>query len=101
MSTRAFPFIRTNDRESKPRTHGITEIRGPYYTPMGKRYLEDILETMGAYIDSLKFAGGSFSLMPSSVLKQIVEICHRYDVLVSTGGLLCIVNVQGGTAVDA
>jgi len=32
---------------------------------MGKRYLQDILETMGAYVDSLKFTGGSFSLMPS------------------------------------
>ncbi len=34
MSDRAFPFIRMNEREGKPRTHGITEIRGPYYTPM-------------------------------------------------------------------
>src|SRR5207248_23898 len=61
MSERAFPFIRMNEREGKPRTRAITEIRGPYYTPMGKRYLEDVLETMGEYIDSLKFAGGSFT----------------------------------------
>ena len=33
---RAFSFIPVNQRESKPRTRGITEIRGPYYTPMGK-----------------------------------------------------------------
>jgi len=52
MNNRAFPFIRLNERESKPRKRGITEIRGPYYTPMGKRYLEDILETMGEYVDS-------------------------------------------------
>jgi phosphosulfolactate synthase (CoM biosynthesis protein A) len=61
---RAFPFLPINDREGKPRKQGVTEIRGPYYTPMGKRCLEDILETMGVYIDILKFAGGSFSLMP-------------------------------------
>ena len=38
MSDRAFPFIHLNEREGKPRSRGITEIRGPYYTPMGKRY---------------------------------------------------------------
>ena len=29
----------------------IRVIRGPYYTPMGKRYLADVLETTGAYIN--------------------------------------------------
>src|SRR5262245_61831348 len=61
---RAFAFLHINERQTKPRARGVTEIRGPYYTPMGKRYLQDVLETMGAYVDSLKFAGGSFSLMP-------------------------------------
>jgi len=88
MSDRAFPFIRMNEREGKPRTHGITEIRGPYYTPMGKRYLEDVLETMGEYVDSLKFAGGSFTLMPEKPLKEIIDLAHRYNVLVSTGGFI-------------
>ena len=37
---------------------------------MGKRYLEDVLETMGAYVDALKFAGGSFSLMPRGVVRS-------------------------------
>ena len=44
---RAFPFLRFNQRPPKPRTRGVTEVRGPYYTPMGKRYLADVLETMG------------------------------------------------------
>jgi len=56
---RAFSFLQLNARQSKPRTRGLTEIRGPYYTPMGHRYLEDILETMGDYVDAVKFAGGS------------------------------------------
>jgi hypothetical protein len=43
---RAFPFIDLNKRDAPLR--GITEIRGPYYTPVGARYLEDALETMGA-----------------------------------------------------
>ena len=62
-SERAFDFLRINDRPPKPRAHGVTEIRGPYYTPMGRHYLGDVLETMGGYVDALKFAGGSFSLM--------------------------------------
>ncbi len=55
---RAFPFIKVNDRQAKPRSRGVTEIRGPYYTPMGKHYLQDVLQTMGKYVDALKFAGG-------------------------------------------
>ena len=64
MDENAFAFLRTNERAVKPRINGITEIRGPYYSALGKRYLQDILETMGNYVDGLKFAGGSFSLMP-------------------------------------
>ena len=64
MTERGFSFIHTNDRGKKPRKRGITEIRGPYYSVMGKRYLEDVLDTMGAYVDSLKFAGESFVLLP-------------------------------------
>jgi len=100
-SPRAFQFLRMNQRPGKPRRTGVTEIRGPYYTPMGKRYLEDILETMGRYVDSLKFAGGSFSLMPRAAVKEINDLCHRYDVAVSTGGFLEYVVGQGSSAVDA
>jgi phosphosulfolactate synthase (CoM biosynthesis protein A) len=97
---RAFPFLRLNDRESKPRKRGVTEIRGPYYTPMGKRYLEDILETMGEYVDILKFAGGSFSLMPRKAVKELIDLCHKYDVKVDTGGFIEHVLTQGNEAVD-
>src|SRR5258708_3701247 len=96
---RGFTYLRTNQREGKPRRRGITEIRGPYYTPMGKRYLEDILETMGVYVDSLKFAGGSFTLMPKKALKEIIDLAHRYNVLVSTGGFIEYVLTQGSEAV--
>jgi hypothetical protein len=34
---RAFAFLRINERPTKPRQRGVTEIRSPYYTPMGKR----------------------------------------------------------------
>src|SRR5947209_8923181 len=96
---RSFPFLRINERENKPRKRGLTEIRGPYYSVIGRRYLEDLLETMGAYVDSLKFAGGSFTLMPEQALREIIELCHKHDVLVSTGGFIERVLVQGGEAV--
>src|SRR5438067_537541 len=42
MGDRAFSFIPINQRPAKPRSVGVTEIRGPYYTAIGPRYLEDI-----------------------------------------------------------
>lgn len=98
---RAFPFIRMNQRQGKPRTRGLTEIRGPYYTPMGSRYLSDVLETMGAYVDSLKYAGGSFSLMPRRAVVELNQTAHRHDVLVSTGGFIEYVLTQGSGAVES
>jgi len=95
---RSFPFLRVNEREAKPRKRGLTEIRGPYYSVVGRRYLEDLFETMGAYVDSLKFAGGSFALMPERAVRDIIELCHKHDVLVSTGGFIERVLVQGGEA---
>jgi len=98
--TRAFAQLRLNQRQSKPRTCGVTEIRGPYYSIMGKRYLQDVLETMGNYVDALKFAGGSFSLMPRSAVRDLLDLCHQYDVAVSTGGFIEHVLTQGPEAVD-
>jgi phosphosulfolactate synthase (CoM biosynthesis protein A) len=97
---RAFSFLKVNERPPKPRSRGVTEIRGPYYTPMGKRYLQDVLETMGAYVDALKFAGGSFSLMPRQAVKELIDLCHEYGVLVDTGGFMEYVLTQGREAVD-
>jgi len=96
---RSFPFLRINERERKPRTRCLTEIRGPYYSVVGRRYLEDLFETMGAYVDSLKFAGGSFTLMPEQAVRDIIELCHKHNVLISTGGFIERVLVQGGDAV--
>lgn len=97
---RAFSFIALNERGTKPRRTGITEIRGPYYSPMGKNYLEDILSTMDQYIDSLKFAGGSFTLMPRTAIREIIGLCHEHDVLVSTGGFIEYVLLHGKEVVD-
>ena len=97
---RAFAFLRLNERPSKPRTRGVTAIRGPYYTPVGRRYLEDLFETMGAYVDTLKYAGGSFWLMPREAVRSVNDVCHEHEVEVSTGGFLEYVLTQRGDAVQ-
>jgi phosphosulfolactate synthase (CoM biosynthesis protein A) len=97
---RPFSFLSMNEREPKPRSKGVTEIRGPYYTPMGINSLSDILQTMGDCVDSLKFAGGSFALMPKNELEKIIRLAHDHDVLVSTGGFIERVLIQGSGAVN-
>jgi phosphosulfolactate synthase (CoM biosynthesis protein A) len=98
--TRAFPFLKLNTRDRKPRSRGVTEIRGPYYDPVGPRYLRDVLETMGAWVDIFKFSGGSFALMPRGAVRELLAICHEHDVMVSTGGFIETVLLRGEGAVD-
>jgi len=97
---RGFGFLHINEREGKPRSKGVTEIRGPYYSPIGERALLDILETMGAYVDIFKFSGGSFTLMPEKALHGLIAACREHDVKVSTGGFIEHVLTAGPEAVD-
>lgn len=85
---RAFDFLQTNELPEKPRDSAITEIRGPYYDPMGPRELKDILDTVGEHVDIYKFSGGSFALFEEDVLKDMLDVCHDNDVDVSTGGFI-------------
>lgn len=86
MSETTFSFIPRAARSPKPRKTGLTEIRGPYYGAYGPRHLSDVLETMGAWVDGFKYAGGSFALMPPEAVKALNQIAHDHDVYVSTGG---------------
>ncbi len=74
-SQRSFPFLRINEPENKPRKRGLTEIRGPYYSVVGRRYLEDLV-------------------------RDIIDLCHEHDVFVSTGGFIERVLVQSADAVQ-
>jgi phosphosulfolactate synthase (CoM biosynthesis protein A) len=100
VEDRVFPFLRINRRADKPRTVGRTEIRGPHYTPVGPRYLEDLFDTIGSAVDSFKFGGGSMALFPRPVLRGLIDLCHRHQVTVSTGGFIEYVLTQGPAAVD-
>ncbi len=94
-----FAFLHFNETLPKPRSRRLTEIRGPYYTPLGRRYLEDLLESMGRYVDILKFAGGSFALMSEATIRAVTDLCRAHDVRVSTGGFIEYVLTRGPGAV--
>ena len=86
MTQTAFSFIPRAARPSKPRKTGLTEIRGPYYSSYGERHFADLFETVGAWIDGIKYAGGSFALMPPVAVQSINKLAHDNGVYVSTGG---------------
>jgi phosphosulfolactate synthase (CoM biosynthesis protein A) len=100
MSETTFSFIPRAARPSKPRTTGLTEIRGPYYSSFGPRHLADLMETVGVWIDGIKYAGGSFALMPPEAVKSINRIAHDHHAYVSTGGWIETVLRYGPDVVD-
>lgn len=100
-SERAFPALAMNVRGSKPRTAGITEVRGQYYTVVGPRYLEDLLEVAGEWIDWIKVPGPGAALTPPKVLRRMADIAHAADVKLGVGGLIEKVLTQGPAAVNA
>lgn len=94
-----FDWLQRNDRPAKPRKVGMTEIRAAYYSNFGLSYFKDILETSGNYVDSIKFAGGSFTFMNPEKVKAINDLAHQYGVLSSTGGFMEYVLTKGKDAV--
>lgn len=42
------------------------------------------METVGTHVDGLKFAGGSFAVMPEGRVREMIEVAHRNGVYVST-----------------
>jgi len=55
---------------------------------------------MGAYVDSLQFAGGFVRLMRGARLKELIETAHRFPVQVSTGGFIERVLPKGAKQVE-
>ncbi|OBZ66585.1 hypothetical protein A0H81_13503 [Grifola frondosa] len=78
-TTYPFSFLPANSLEPKhTRTKGLTEIRGPYYAPVTKTYLDELLGDWGEYVDGVKFAGGAFSLMPQERLTALIDVAHKH-----------------------
>lgn len=97
---KAFDFVSLEELPSKPRTKGVIEIRGPYYTSVTYGYLEDLLNDWSEYVDGYKFAGGAMRLLARDKVKKIIKLCHDHDVYVSTGGFIERVIVEGRKTVD-
>ncbi len=84
----AFSFLRTSHRPSKPRTRGIAEIRGPYYTVSTGRFIEHVLthgpEIVDRYVDEVARLGfdileisAGFISIPSDDILRLVERVQR------------------------
>ncbi|KAL1757943.1 hypothetical protein FB107DRAFT_208310 [Schizophyllum commune] len=96
-ATAPFAFLPSNTLPAKPRERGLTEIRGPYYAPVTATYLDELLSDWGEYVDGVKFAGGSFTLMPPERLSKLIEVAHKHDCYVSTGGFIeRVLSASGG-----
>lgn len=78
-------FFEDEDRPEKPRRYGVTEIRGPNYSLFSQNVLQDLFDSMGQFVDGVKFSGGSHSLMPQSYVKKVTDMARRHDIYVSTG----------------
>jgi phosphosulfolactate synthase (CoM biosynthesis protein A) len=100
MDELAMSFVPRAARSTKPRRTGVTEIRGPYYSAYGPRHLADVMQTMGAYVDGVKYAGGSFALMSKNVVAEMNQIVHDHHAYVSTGGWIETVLRFGPEMVD-
>ncbi|KAH1242850.1 Protein HEAT-STRESS-ASSOCIATED 32 [Glycine max] len=61
-------------RDSKPSLHSLLPQPSSGY-----------FESVGDYVDGLKFSGGSHSMMPKATIKQAIDMAHQHDVYVSTG----------------
>lgn len=70
---------------AKPRTVGLTEIRS---TAFSVSRLEGIVDTLGAYIDSIKWAIGTQRLVTRGKVREINDFAHANGLEVSSGGLL-------------
>ncbi|CAE6184879.1 unnamed protein product [Arabidopsis arenosa] len=70
------------------RSLAVTVLRRcevPHYSVLSQNLLQEIFESMGQFVDGLKFSGGSNSLIPKSFIKQAIEMAHEHGVYVSTG----------------
>jgi phosphosulfolactate synthase (CoM biosynthesis protein A) len=100
MANISFDFIPRAYRPEKPRSVGLTEIRGPYYSTYGTRHLADVLDVAGEWVDGVKWAGGSFALLPREQVRAFNDLTHKHDAYISSGGWIETVLRYGPEAVE-
>ncbi len=99
MSTSTFDFVPRAYRPEKPRSFGLTEVRGPYYSTFGVRHLADVLDVAGRWIDGVKWGGGSFAVLPPEQVRAFSDLVHEHDAYISSGGWIETVLRYGPDAV--
>ncbi|KAJ3933266.1 MAG: coma-domain-containing protein [Lentinula lateritia] len=72
-TTSSYNFLSSNYLPPKPRDHGLTEIRGPYYYPVTQTYLDELLSDWGEFVDGRR---------------GLIETAYKHDIYVSTGGFI-------------
>lgn len=81
----------SGERTSKPRQTGKTMIidKG-----LGLHAFEDLLQTVGEYIDIVKLGFGTSPLYPTEVLRQKAEMAKTYNICFIPGGTFLEIAVQ-------
>ena len=82
----------------KPRNTGLIEVRTP---ANGISYHAGYVDTLGEYLDSVKWTVGSQRLVRRETVLEINTYLHEHQIEVSSGGLLESVIPQGEKAVRA
>ncbi|KAJ5157594.1 uncharacterized protein N7482_008694 [Penicillium canariense] len=86
-----FGFARSNPRQGKPRSSGVTEIRGPYYSEKPLRELIDLAHEHGVYVST---GGWAEHLLthpdPNTVFDRYLTKCKDlgFDVIELSSGFL-------------
>lgn len=79
----------------KPRKTGLTELRDK---AISLRQLQDIVEVMGDYVDSVKWTSGGQRLVSADLVKAKNSYLRERGIEVSSGGFLERVLLAGGSA---
>jgi phosphosulfolactate synthase len=84
FQTEPFEFVRLPERrQRKPRVRGLTMMLDPGLPPL---YQEDLLDTVGQYIDLAKFKAGSARLYSEPCLRRKLAAYRERDVKPFIGG---------------
>jgi phosphosulfolactate synthase (CoM biosynthesis protein A) len=79
----------------KPRKTGLTELRDK---AISLRQLQDIVEVMGDYVDSVKWTSGGQRLVSADLVRTKNSYLREHGIEVSSGGFLERVLLAGGSA---
>jgi len=89
----AMDFLEITERESKPRTSGLTLVRDP---GMGLLETDAFLESAGFYVDYIKFRNVTPRLHSEALLKDKISKYKAYQIKTFAGGIYCeMANLQG------